>query len=253
MCFYLGYAQTDFEENFDSYTDIVELDWETNGFFINSSSSCIGASVRDNLTSNSNKGELISPNIDGLTDGTDLTLSFDYKVVNWPIGSTATAPGWGNFIVQYSIDDGNNWVDIMTVNDSNHTTSTTCENKNYTISGSLLPQGVGFKIRFDITWNAGDYYVYIDNVIASRSALSINENAFNSFKLYPNPTKSILNFETNETIDAIIIYNILGERISTNNIDFENKKIDVSQLNSGAYFMKVSIKGKTATYKFIKI
>ncbi len=160
-------AQIAISENFDSGAS----DWETGGFFFSATQACEGQSVRENLYSGNTSGDLTSPNIVGQSNATDLSLSFDYKIVDWSAATDATPPGWGNFVIQYSTDDGANWIDIDTIDDSNHTTSSDCATLNYTIAAADLPMGSDFKLQFVATQTGGDYYLYFDNISALQAAL----------------------------------------------------------------------------------
>lgn len=173
-------AQISHFENFEGYSNITEVDWTTTGFFFDSfSRPCDGTSIRNNIHQYSQSGQLISPNFSGSSDGTDIRISFDYKLLNWGF-LNATQPGWGEILIQYSINNGNNWVDLDTINDSNHTPSTLCAAQIYLINGSEVPSGSDFKIRFVINWNSGDYYFYIDNISISQNFNLINLTAENA-------------------------------------------------------------------------
>jgi hypothetical protein len=173
-------AQISHFEDFEGYSNITEVDWTTTGFFFDSfSRPCDGTSIRNNIHQYSQSGQLISPNFSGLSDGTDIRISFDYKLLNWGF-LNATQPGWGEILIQYSINNGNSWIDIDAINDSNHTPSTSCATQLYLVNGSEVPSGSDFRIRFVINWNSGDYYVYMDNISISQNFNLINltpENA----------------------------------------------------------------------------
>jgi hypothetical protein len=80
--------------------------------------------------------------------------------------------------------------------------------------------------------------------------LSINDNKLLSINYYPNPVKRFLNIESKKTITEIEVFNILGKKlISLDNIN-SNNKVDLINLNSGTYFLKVKIEN---TCKFISI
>jgi len=80
--------------------------------------------------------------------------------------------------------------------------------------------------------------------------LSINDNNMNEIKIYPNPTKGLLNVLTNgSNIEEIAIINLQGMVLK--NVHFKNE-IDVSSLSIGIYFIQLSVEGKTITKKFIK-
>ncbi|MBN4084758.1 T9SS type A sorting domain-containing protein [Flavobacteriaceae bacterium AH-315-B10] len=83
--------------------------------------------------------------------------------------------------------------------------------------------------------------------------LSSDSFVLSQFKVYPNPVKEILTIETNQVIENIKIYNLLGQEVKNyNSKEFNNNKIDVSSLNSGLYIMKAEINGKTQSIKFVK-
>ena len=69
--------------------------------------------------------------------------------------------------------------------------------------------------------------------------LSVDNNAFLSEKitLFPNPIEDILTIKTSENfrINKLIIYNSLGKEI----LESTNKEINLNQLSSGIYFIKV--------------
>ena len=67
--------------------------------------------------------------------------------------------------------------------------------------------------------------------------------------LFPNPTKDFLNINSNTKIDKIKIYDATGKIIFT---FFDNsRKIDVSKLKNGVYFIEVLSDKKRYSEKFI--
>lgn len=365
-CVFQSHAQISHFEDFEGYTNINQVAWTTNGFFFDSfSRPCDGTSIRDNLANISTTGALVSPNFVGQSDGSNLRISFDYKIINWGF-LNATQPGWGNINIQYSTNDGNSWNDLATIDDSNHVPAINCTNKIYVIDGDLIPAGSNFIMRLFITWESGDYYVYVDNISinqnkqiitiddsnASRTithcysnidntswainntdgsplsisfnqgsienccdtitifdgdndnapiiyqgnnngnlagleftstdanmfikidsneaiscstsegtqwnftvnrTLSVTDNSLSNFSFYPNPTKDRIEFNASQNVDNIIIYSILGKKVANAIVNLSNNTIDVSNLASGAYLMKVSIGSANKNYKFIKL
>jgi PKD repeat protein len=70
------------------------------------------------------------------------------------------------------------------------------------------------------------------------------------FKIYPNPTKDIINIITSINNGSIEIIDVTGKHIvSFNNII---KSIDVSDFSKGVYFLKMSTQEGVITRKFIK-
>ena len=101
-----------------------------------------------------------------------------------------------------------------------------------------------------ITSNLGT--VYIDNIYVYRAATaSVEDNLFN-VSLYPNPASNRLNISAANTIQNAEIYNVLGKKVMSVNINKANGYIDVSNLSSGIYLIKYNVNDKVGTAKFIK-
>lgn len=155
------HSQINITQDFENGTQ----GWDTNLFFSVPIQTCSGTSVRRNLFYSSTIGTLESPHIQGQSNGNDIHVNFDYKIVSWGTGTVPAPPGWGNYAVQFSTNGGDTWNTITTIDDSNHVTSNTCATLNYTISGSAVPLGSDFALRFYATWADGDYYLYFDNIV----------------------------------------------------------------------------------------
>lgn len=161
-------AQIGLLETFNASTTIP-TGWTNPNFYGGTSSqACNGNSVRKNLYSSATTAVLTTPNYPGASNGTDITFSFDYKIVNWSAATVATPAGWGSSIVEVSTDDGATWLPQYTIDDSNHVVANTCANVSFTIAAADAPAGSDLKFRFRNTWLAGDYYFYIDNISASQ-------------------------------------------------------------------------------------
>jgi hypothetical protein len=58
--------------------------------------------------------------------------------------------------------------------------------------------------------------------------------------IYPNPTQDFIQIENHTDCKSIEIFNIAGQLVISQTITNEsNLKIDISQLNSGNYFVKL--------------
>ncbi|WP_055436515.1 T9SS type A sorting domain-containing protein [Lacinutrix algicola] len=164
--FVFTFSQVIINENFDAG---APSGW-TNTYSNTTSSSCAGKSERDNIYSASATGNLTTPNQIALSNATDLTVSFDYKIMEFAYGTptVATSAGWGTAELQYSTDDGTNWSTILLIDDSNHVVATTCVNVSAIVPAASLPNGGDVKLRISNVWASGDYYFYIDNFIANQ-------------------------------------------------------------------------------------
>jgi hypothetical protein len=82
------------------------------------------------------------------------------------------------------------------------------------------------------------------------SALGTNEyKGFYNFSVYPNPSNGIINIESDEDIDEVVIHSLQGRVILKSKVS----KIDISDLSNGIYLMQIkTIDGKLGTKKIIK-
>jgi hypothetical protein len=159
-----SYGQVGINENFDSGTP---AGW-TDSYSNSPNGACVGNSERDNLWSFSATGNLTTPNLTAASNGTDLTISFDYKIVeyNFSNPTVAQGSGWGTAELQYSTDDGNTWNTFFTIDDATHVTSADCVTLTEVVPGASLPVGSDVKLQILNTWASGDYYFYVDNFSA---------------------------------------------------------------------------------------
>lgn len=163
-------SQISISESFNSSTSLP-TGWTSNRYSGTATQSCNGNSFRSSLYAGatSSSGWLSSPNYVAMSNGQNVVVTFDYKVVNFSSATVATSAGWGSLQVQMSQDNGATWVTQFEINDSNHIVSNTCANKSFTISSALVPNSSNFKLRFLSTWASGDYYFYLDNINASQT------------------------------------------------------------------------------------
>ena len=79
--------------------------------------------------------------------------------------------------------------------------------------------------------------------------LSIEQNEVIQTKVYPNPVASILTVESSQSIDKLEIYNVLGKRVG---MISDSNSMDMSELNSGIYMLKIFSGNKVSSQKIIK-
>lgn len=72
------------------------------------------------------------------------------------------------------------------------------------------------------------------------------------FNYYPNPVNEVLTIQSQETVTAIEVYNLLGQ-IALNSSTISQGKIDLGTLDSGIYLLKATFEGgQTGTLKIVK-
>ncbi len=71
-----------------------------------------------------------------------------------------------------------------------------------------------------------------------------------TMSIYPNPAKDILNVQSDQRINAVEIFNVLGKLSASCVSSFD--KVDISGLTKGVYFVKINSTGGYTTLKLIK-
>lgn len=96
------------------------------------------------------------------------------------------------------------------------------------------------EIRLGATWA----YVTAD-------VLAVKQNSISGLKVYPNPVVNgnlFITSDSNET-KQVIVYDLLGKQVLKTNVT--NQPLNVSNLKSGVYMVRISEEGKTATRKLV--
>ena len=87
-------------------------------------------------------------------------------------------------------------------------------------------------------------------ITINRGEVAISENVVSEVSIYPNPATSVLNVNA-AGYNQVEIINMLGQVVYSNSIS-NNAQINVSDLNNGVYFVRLSGANGTTTQKFIK-
>ena len=217
------------------------------------------------------------PNDKTCLEGTTLNPSKIGDYVHYKIrfenSGTANAQ---NVVVKDMIDSTKFEISTLQFVDSSHSCSTKISNGNrveFIFEGINLPFNdanndgyVVFKIKSkstlvvgnQITNNANIYFDYnapITTNTATSTYQALNNADFdfgNYFTLSPVPANDFLNITNKQQVDikSISVYNMLGQLVQT--FINPNNTLDVSNLKSGNYILKVTTDGIDAVIKFIK-
>ncbi|MEY8849987.1 T9SS type A sorting domain-containing protein [Psychroserpens sp. XS_ASV72] len=159
-------------------------------------------------------------------------------------------------VMSYSLDDGtiNTWVNPSDASfgagSAPAATATSAE------VGDIVTGMNQFVIRQDSTGETP--FVLFDELRLGTSwaqvtptTLSTEEFTANSFKIYPNPTSlGYVNIKSaNGATTSVAVYDILGKEMI--NTEVTNEQLNVSELNSGVYIMKITQNNASVTKKLI--
>lgn len=87
----------------------------------------------------------------------------------------------------------------------------------------------------------------VGNNTTTGTTIIVNEIKDNKFSLFPNPAKTELTIKTTQN-KIMVIYNYLGVVVLTKTLENNETKLDISNLASGIYFVRVNEK----VVKFLK-
>ena len=105
--------------------------------------------------------------------------------------------------------------------------------------------------RFDGAWSVYPFFASGNIVISDINSglfivrdplLGVNENTISNFAITPNPATDVVEvFSKVDPISTIEIFNVLGQKVMALNFgDSLSEKINISNLQSGMYVMKIN-------------
>ena len=116
----------------------------------------------------------------------------------------------------------------------------------------------GYAVNDIIPNTAGIYFDFnppiITNTCNSKFVTTLSNNSFEftKFEYYPNPVKNSLNIKNDATIKSVTITNLIGQTVLSKNINDLQSEIDLSNLQSGIYMMKVAGENAVLDVKIVK-
>ena len=91
------------------------------------------------------------------------------------------------------------------------------------------------------------------SISAFSASLGIDDvNNEAAFTFYPNPVKNTLTLNAQKTIEQVAMYNMLGQEVLRATPNAVDSDLDMSNLQTGTYFVKVTIANVTQTIRVIK-
>ena len=222
--------------------------WFSDGFL---NSGTTGA-ARVNIFATTTKDWLVSPTFD-LSSGS-LGLAFDIGITTFS-GTANSAMGSDDEVqVLISNDNGMTWVNLDTFNTGN-TPSNSGETKVYNLSAyTSATTKFAFWANDGVVNDIEDYNIYIDNFkVDLYTVLGVEElKQIEGFVMFPNPVEDRLTVSAKSEIKQLSIVNMLGQTIRTVTPNNRKYQLDFSDLTSGIYFVKASVKNTEGTFRIVK-
>ena len=123
------------------------------------------------------------------------------------------------------------------------------QSKDFALSGDR-----GSIKQFLVTEAGRTDLYYLDNVyLYVAGTAGLEDNNIIDVSVYPNPSNSIWNFRTGNTvITSVEVFNLLGKRVVLQNNNSANVAISTQGLTSGIYIARITTEQGTKSVKLIK-
>lgn len=190
-----------------------------------------------------------------------LSLLFTFSVhaqtthdINWQRNVTGT----GTADLTIEVGDTVRWTWI----DSNHTVENVVGSSMETFSSGFLgPVGSTFEHTFTVI-GINDYFCGVHGAgsmagtITVDPTASIEDQTLQSFEIYPNPASTLITIKlpANTNAGIIEVYNIVGKHVQSKSLDITTDNLlDISNLQSGLYIIRITSGDSSQTKRFIKL
>ncbi|HEY0092339.1 MAG TPA: T9SS type A sorting domain-containing protein, partial [Flavobacterium sp.] len=213
--------------------------------------------------------------LEGDVVGPDMIGNYAHYIIRFENTGTAEAL---NIVVSDLIDTSKFDVSTLIPLDGSHPFETRISSTNkveFIFENIMLPfedatnDGyVAFKIKTLPTLAVGDtfsnsasiYFDYNFPIVTNTATTAIQQLGTGDFEfsdhftLYPNPAKNTLNIKSQPAVEifSVGIYNTLGQLVLVLTEPIKVSGIDVSDLKSGSYFLKMDTSIGSAISRFIK-
>lgn len=172
----------------------------------------------------------------------------------FPIDSYVIETGaWTHIAVTYNGENAELWLDGEFIGSQANNVDIIPSDFPFTIGTQanlpevIFPGIIDDTVLYDRVLNTDEITeIFLDQALGS------HENSIEGFSYHPNPINDVININSIENIKKVVIYNILGQKVFDQNINATSSQLNIANLETGSYLMKVSLDGKTASYKVLK-
>ena len=102
-------------------------------------------------------------------------------------------------------------------------------------------------------FNCKQHILYLDDITLTYNLLGAEEHhAVSSFTLYPNPVSDKFKVESEQAVNHYEVYNLLGEKVASREVNATVFEVNVNALPQGVYFIRLNSAGLVETKRFAK-
>ncbi|MDB4559974.1 choice-of-anchor J domain-containing protein [Flavobacteriaceae bacterium] len=223
--------------------------WSTSDFL---NDATLGKGAKVNIYSTFADEYLISPTFD-LSAGTHY-LNIDAGITDYNnSGADADGMDADDYVaVLFSEDDGATWSELYRWDSADGLTNVSEAKSEYNLSSTSSTAKFALYAYSGVDEVGADYDFHVTNFQVTTQTLGTSTNTLEGFTLYPTIVKEELNFRSQNNVEAITVFNLLGQKVFSGAPNTNNSSINLSNLRPGVYVVKVSAEGKIGSYKIIK-
>lgn len=95
---------------------------------------------------------------------------------------------------------------------------------------------------------------YAESVSFTTGTNSLSTNKLEGFKFYPNPASETVNLDAQENIESVAVCNMMSQKVLSHipSDNLSSIELNISNLETGSYFIEVKSGDKVGVYKLIK-
>ena len=227
---------------------VTSSDWVTADFL---NDATLGKGAKVNIWGTGKDEYLISPTFD-LSSGTHY-LNINAGITDWddivadPDGMDV---GDDYVAIVLSEDDGATWSELYRWDSTSGLTEVSQAMPEVTLSTTSTTAKIALYAFSGVS--GGDYDFHVTNFQVTTETLGTATNILEGFTLYPTIVKEELNFRSQNNVEDITVFNLLGQKVFSGAPNANNSSVNLSTLRPGVYIVKVSAEGKIGSYKIIK-
>jgi len=225
-----------FSDNFDTKTPkkyYISGNWERISFISKSSTMSYS-------TAKSNKGYNVNQN-----DTLMLFPILAKDIISMDFEQIAAVHTSDKARLEYSYDDGKTWLLHSNWDDKYYSywADTELNSQDWvhsTVKFDKIDKVMLIQFVFNSNPIKNQLGWYIDDLNIKLNSNNINEKSASKFYVYPNPADEFIIIQSSQGFNnEAIIYNYMGQQISTVIIRNEETKIDITSYQQGIYFVKI--------------
>ena len=226
---------------------------------INAIGLTVGAVFADNEIVGTNLGATRNPNDHDPTTETIGCDTYNFNTNGKDVWYKAIVPLSGTLTIETAFNDDEDFDDT-----SLYIYTGSCEDfvyvqcsgdissllENYfskTVLTGLVPGEEVTARVFGYNGSAGSF-----KISAYDASLTNAQFDSNTFKVYPNPVKDVLNLSYTQNISSVEVFNMLGQQVLAKSVNDTQGQVDMSNLATGAYIVKIASENQIKTVKVLK-